>query len=83
MRKDYYEQTEENIIYEEPYNWKKHFIFHIPEMMSFFIKVILVFSLVQMLVATIVASVIATTIKDLSKEDVKKVFDSAYKEVRI
>jgi len=28
------EQIEENIIYEIPYNWKKHFMSHLPDILS-------------------------------------------------
>lgn len=72
-----YEHVEQKIMDEVPYNWKKHFIFHIPEILSFCIKFVLVMSLLQFLVATITVSVLSVSLNEFSKEKLQKAYDKA------
>lgn len=58
----FYEKAEVEILNEKPYNWKKHFIFQIPEMLNFFIKVIFLYLVFQIFVASVMVSAVATAL---------------------
>lgn len=42
-----YEKIEKDILEERPYNAKKHFLFQLPEIFYFIIKLLLIFGAVQ------------------------------------
>lgn len=49
-----YEEYEREILEEKPYNWKKHFIFQIPEMLTFFIKWLIILAIIKIVVFSLV-----------------------------
>lgn len=64
MSKDYspcpypkpYEVVEDELMAESPYNWKKHFCFHIPEMLSFIIKFLIITGIFELSIYVVLYS---------------------------
>jgi len=67
------------ILEEEPYNWKKHFLFQLPEVMSFGLKVGLALVLFQFATVAIISSVLSIV---LDKDVTSEVFTSGIKEIK-
>lgn len=53
-----YDKIEESILEEKPYNWKKHFMFNLPEMLYFFLKIIILLAVTQVVIASILQATI-------------------------
>lgn len=68
------DDIEEAILSEVHYNWKKHVIFHIPDILSFTVKLSIAYLLfVSFLSIIIVASV--STALDFNEEQIQKLTD--------
>jgi len=67
-----YDQVEKNIIEEKPYNWKKHFLFQLPETFGFVFKTILIFLFFKLLAVSIITSIVSASFR-FSDEQINKV----------
>jgi hypothetical protein len=61
-----YQDEEEKILNEKPYNWKKHFLFDLPEMLFFVIRIFIVFGIAHVVIVSL-ATTLAEHLPELCK----------------
>jgi len=73
-----YINLEQQILEEVPYNWKKHFIFCLPELAKWLCSVLLCFLIFQMFLVSMLTTAIAVSL-DISDEQIVKDIAEAVK----
>lgn len=53
-----YERMEKAILEEQPYNWKKHWLFNLPEFLYFILKVIFLLTFAQIAIASVLQATV-------------------------
>lgn len=67
-----YEDVEQAILSEDNYNWKKHFIFQLPELFGAIVKMFVLYVVFMTLVTIIMSSVFAVVLKMDYSEVIQK-----------
>lgn len=70
-----YDEIEQGILSENPYNWKKHFLFQLPEILSFVLKWILIVTIAHLFLVSVIASSIAVAVRVSSESDIQGIID--------
>lgn len=74
------EDAELNILNEKPYNWVKHFLFDLPDLLMFGLKLLVLFFIVEVVIVSMLATVIVITFGAKNEEGIKGIINNIQSE---
>jgi len=64
------------ILEEVPYNWKKHFIFNLPEMVYEICKYLIYFAILQAVMVAIISTCVVIALDIGTSEEIKEIVEN-------